>query len=163
MKKKQSKLGYQGYFLFSSLESILDRWNWGIKGTVCLWGLGTGRMAFNPLLSPTVSSIGSLRLLFPGKIQLLGGKGLVSHSFIKHYCTYQMSSFVWGSGYSVMNMTQSLVSFISQQGRRMLTWLSTFSMSGTHYTLFIHKLTTSLWGIIMTILQIRKARLMEVK
>lgn len=24
----------------------------GIKGTVCLWGFGTGRMAFNPLLSP---------------------------------------------------------------------------------------------------------------
>lgn len=36
-------------------------------------------------------------------------------------------------------------------------------MSGTHYMLFIHKLTTSLWGIIMTILQIRKARLVEVK
>lgn len=93
------------------------------------------------------------------------GQGPCIHAFVKHYCTLLNASLcltIWG--YRDEYMTQSLASFIKQQWLQVLTRLSTFSVSCIRYMLFMHSvLTTSLWGIIMPILQIRKARLTKVK
>ena len=120
-------------------------------------------MAFNPLLSPTVSGIGSLCFLFPGKIQFLEGKGLVSHSFIKHYSTLPNVKFC-------LRIWRYRDEYDTVPGLFHLTARTTSANMIKHFLHVRHSLhafhtlvLTSLWAIIMTILQIRKARLMEVK